>query len=74
MILKSKILPQKRTQLLIALGPIAGLAFILSIFLGRLGNPDLDFITGFLTGFSIVGNLAYIFVSTRYLREKRSQQ
>ena len=28
----------------------------------------------FLTGFSIVGNLVYIYVSTRYLREKRSQK
>lgn len=74
MLLKSNLSPERRTQFLMALGPIAGLAFVLSIFLGRLGNPELDFITGFLTGFSIVGNLAYIYISTRYLREKRSQK
>jgi hypothetical protein len=71
MLLKHKFAPEKRMQILIALGPIAGLAFVLSIFLGRLDNPNLDFITGLLTGFSIVGNLAYIFVVTRYLRENR---
>ena len=70
MLVKSKLTPETRIRLLIALGPLSGLAFILSIFLGRLGNPDLDFLSGFLIGFSIVGNLAYIYVTTRYLRKK----
>ena len=67
---KSKLSPESRIRMLIALGPLAGLAFILSVFLGRMQNPDLDFLSGFLIGFSIVGNLAYIFVTTRYIRNK----
>ena len=67
---KSKLSPEFRIRLLIALGPMSALAFILSVFLGRLQNPDLDFLSGFLIGFSIVGNLAYIFVTTRYIRNK----
>ena len=70
MIIKSKLAPETRMRLLIALGPLSGLAFILSIFLGRLEDSNLDFISGFLIGFSIVGNLAYIYVTTRYLRNK----
>jgi hypothetical protein len=73
MIIKSKIKPENRRQLLTALGPLAWLAITLSIFLGRMENPDLDFINGFLLGFSIVGNLAYIYVTTRYLKENRRQ-
>lgn len=67
---KPKLTPETRLQLLIALGPLSGLAFIMSVFLGRLENPELDFLSGFLIGFSIVGNLAYIYVTTRYLRKK----
>ena len=74
MYLKPKIDPEKRIQIIIALGPLAGLAFVLSVFLGRMDNPDLDFLTGFLTGFSIVGNLAYIFMVTRYMRTNRRQK
>ncbi len=70
--IKHKIKPENRMQILIALGPLASLAVVLSIFLGRMGNPDLDFISGFLIGFSIIANLAYIYVVTRHLREKRS--
>ncbi len=70
--IKHKIKAENRMQILIALGPLASLAVVLSIFLGRMGNPDLDFISGFLIGFSIIGNLAYIYVVTRHLREKRS--
>jgi len=74
MIFKSEISPESRQQLMLALGQIAGILFILSIFLGRLENPDLDFLTGFLTGMSIVGNLFYIYISTRYLRENGRQK
>jgi hypothetical protein len=68
--LKSKLTPESRIRLLIALGPLSALAFILSVFLGRLHNPNLDFLSGFLVGFAIVGNLAYIFVTTRYMRNR----
>ena len=73
MYLKTKFKPETRIQLLIALGPLSGLAFILSIFLGRLENPDLDFLSGFLIGLSMAGNLAYIYVTTRYLQKKRCE-
>ena len=73
MYLKQKINPEKRVQFLMALGPIAWLALVLSIFLGSTGIPGLDFAQGFLVGISIVGNLAYIFVVTRHLRAKRGQ-
>lgn len=71
MFLKQKIKPENRMQILTALGPFAGLALVLSIFLNRLENPNLDFVTGFLIGLSIVGNLAYIFLVTRHMRENR---
>jgi Ca2+/H+ antiporter len=74
MLLKQKIKPEYRMQILTALGPIAWLALILSIFLGRTGNPTLDFAQGFLIGISIVGNLAYIFVVTRHMKRNRRQQ
>ena len=67
---KSKLTPESRIKLLIALGPLSGLAFVLSVFLGRLQDPHLDFLSGFLIGFAIVGNLAYIYVTTRYMRNK----
>jgi multisubunit Na+/H+ antiporter MnhB subunit len=70
--IKHKIKLENRMQILIALGPLAALAVVLSIFLGRMGNPDLDFITGFLIGLSIIANLVYIYVVTRHLRENRS--
>ena len=68
MLFKPGIKPEIRMQILTALGPIAWLALVLSIFLGRLDNPSLDFVTGFLVGLSIVGNLAYIFVVTGHMR------
>ena len=70
MTIKRLIKPENRIKMITALGPVAGLAFILAIFLGRLQDSNLDLITGFLTGFSIVGNLAYIFVVTRHLAKK----
>lgn len=70
--IKHKIKPESRMQILIALGPLAWLAVVLGIFLGRVGNPETDFISGFLVGLSIVANLAYIYVVTRHLRETRS--
>ena len=71
--MKDEFKPQTRIQLLIALGPLAWLALILSIFLGGMNNPGLDFLIGFLVGLSIVGNLAYIIVVTRYLRKNWRQ-
>ena len=71
MLKKSKIKPEARIQVLTVLGPLAWLTLILSIFLGRMENPNLDFLNGFLVGFSLVGNLAYIVVVTRCLRVNR---
>ena len=71
---KQKIKPEFRMQFFTALGPIACLALVLSIFLGSLDNPNLEIVTGFMVGFSIVGNLGYIFVVTRYLIDNRRQK
>lgn len=57
MILKWK----NRTWLLDKLGPVAQLALVLAVILGRLENPSLDFLCGALIGFSIVGNLVYLY-------------
>ena len=73
MLLKYKIKHENRMQILTALGPLAWSAFVVSILLGRLDTPGLDFIQGFLVGFSIVGNLAYITVVCRNLKENRRQ-
>jgi hypothetical protein len=73
MLLKQKIKSKNRIQIFVVLGPIAWIALMLNIFLGRLENPTLDFATGFLVGISIVGNLAYIYVVTRHMRENRRQ-
>lgn len=42
------------------IGAVAQLTLVGGIFLSRFGNPDLDFLTGFLIGFSLVGNLAFL--------------
>jgi hypothetical protein len=73
-LIKHKNFSKNRIQILTALGPLAWLALIASTVLGRLDNPSLDFVIGFLVGFTIVGNLVYIYVVTRHLRENRRQQ
>jgi len=65
MLFKESTRPKTRFRLLVALGPLAWLALVMSIFLGRQDNPELDFLTGFLVGFSITGILVYIIVVTR---------
>jgi len=70
MIQKGKV----RMQILFALGPFATLALFLFMILGGSNHPDLDFLNGFLSGISIVGNMAFIFVATRYLYRLRRQK
>ena len=55
------------------LGPPAQLALIAAIMLGRIENPSFDFSIGALTGFSIVGNLAFLlyFGSEHRLNSRR---
>ena len=65
MFIKSHIRPENREKMLYWLGAAAQLALALGIILQRLENPSLDFITGFLIGFSIVGNLAFFYTTTR---------
>ena len=74
MYLKQNIKPETRLQLLLTLGPVAWLAMSLSTYLGRLENPDLDFITGFLAGFAVVGNIAFLVAITRNWKENRRQK
>ncbi len=67
MLTKSKINSENRAKYFAVLGGISQLALVLGIFLGRLDNPhpSLDFISGMLMGFSLVGNLAYLVVLSR---------
>jgi hypothetical protein len=55
-----------RPKALLMLGPLAQLALVVSIVLERLGNPAGDFVTGFLIGFAIAGNLAFLYAVTRF--------
>ena len=57
--------PEARRRYLTALGAAAQLALVLGIFLGRLEIQNLDFLIGMLYGFSMVGNLAFLFVVAR---------
>lgn len=63
--IKSWINPENRVRYFTWLGYAAQIALVLGISLERLENPALDFVTGFLIGFSIVGNLAFIYTITR---------
>ena len=69
MMIKPWISSKNRARTLTWLGYAAQIALVLGISLERLENPALDFIQGFLIGFSIVGNLAYIYISTQYFNE-----
>jgi hypothetical protein len=61
MIIKPWIKPENRVRYFTWLGCAAQIALVLGISLERLKNPALDFLTGLLIGFSIVGNLAFLF-------------
>lgn len=65
MSIKSNIPSEIRKRYFTWLGAAAQLALVLGIMIQRLDNPDLDFINGFLIGFSIVGNLAFIYTISR---------
>jgi hypothetical protein len=70
-LLKSNLSPEKRKQYFTWLGAAAQLALVLGILLQQLDNPGLDFFTGMLIGFSIVGNLATLYVFSRSQKENR---
>ena len=61
MIIK-KVKPQHKDTFFTILFTAAQFAFLTGVILGRLETeiPAVDFITGMLMGFSIVGNLAYL--------------
>ena len=65
MIIKSFGKSEDRTKYFNFLGSIAQLALVLGIILVRLAIPTLDFLSGMLLGFSIIGNFAYIITSSR---------
>ena len=65
MIIKSFIKLENRTKYFNILGSIAQLALVLGIILERLAIPTLDFLSGMLLGFSIIGNIAYIIANSR---------
>ncbi len=47
------------------LGPAAQLALASVLVLERFQNPAFDFLIGFLTGFSLVGSLVYLYFTAR---------
>jgi hypothetical protein len=47
-------------QLLAYMLPLAQLAFLAAVLVGRMNNPAFDFFEGALMGFAAVGNLAYL--------------
>jgi hypothetical protein len=65
MIIKSKITPENRKRYFTILGACAQLSLALAIFLGRMETTGLDFLIGILYGFSIVGNLAYLYTISK---------
>ena len=65
MIIKSFVKPEVRTKFFTMLGSIAQLTLVLSIILERLAIPTLDFLSGTLLGFSILGNIAYFIANSR---------
>ena len=65
---------RSRPKLIRWLGVLAPLAFVVAVVLGRLDNPALDFPTGFLIGFSIVGNLAFLCASGRWCARRHDRE
>jgi len=65
MYFKSNLSPETRRKYFTWLGAAAQIALVFGILLQRLEIPALDFFTGMLLGFSIVGNLAFIFTISR---------
>lgn len=70
MLTKIKPKPQKRKVLLNFLGGLAQVSLVASIFLSQLDLAGMDFLEGVLLGFSMVGNLVYIY----HLSRNRSVQ
>jgi hypothetical protein len=64
----TKIKSRYRSRLKPFLGPLAQLAFVAAIVMDRLGDPSLSFVTGILMGFSVVGNIMFLYTSARSLR------
>ena len=65
MLLKSNQTPKRREKNFAIIGGTAQIALVVSITLGRLDIDRLDFLEGMLIGFSIVGNLVYLYHVSR---------
>lgn len=70
MLLKTNLTAEKREAMIGIIGGIAQIALVASIILGRLDLPGLDFLEGMLLGFSMVGNLVYLY----HMGQKRRNQ
>jgi hypothetical protein len=57
--------PERRERIFVIVGGVAQIALVASIILGRMDIDGLDFLEGMLMGFSIVGNLAYLYSTSR---------
>ncbi len=65
MLLKTKQTPERRKKNLVYIVGAAQFALVASIILNRLDINGLDFLEGMLLGFSLVGNLAYLYTINR---------
>ncbi len=70
MLSKPKQTLEKREKKFVYIGGVAQLAFVASILLSRLNIEGFDFLEGMLLGFSMVGNLAFLYIVGRKRREK----
>lgn len=65
MLIKKGLTSERRERVFVIIGGAAQIALVASITLGRLDIEGLDFLEGMLIGFSIVGNLAYLYTTNR---------
>ena len=61
MLLKMNQTQEERDKIFRYIVGISQISLVVSILLGRLDISGLDFLEGMLLGFSIVGNLAYLY-------------
>ena len=70
MIAKPWIKAENRRKYFIRLGGVAQITLVLSILLGRLEYPAVDFLSGLFLGFSLVGNLAFLYTLSQNKSEE----
>jgi hypothetical protein len=61
LLLKMNQTEEEREKIFRFIGGISQISLVICFLLGRLDISGLDFLEGMLLGFSIVGNLAYLY-------------